>query len=316
VAVAFEGWSSTLATPAAGLALVTWIGAASWYLMIGFLFPRLLLLLPDGRLPSPRWRPVDLLQGVVLAALGILIAAEALMLLEPVPVHAQPFLGFAAVVEQYGYVLVLLLMLVAAMSMVVRLRQSTGVERLQLKWIGWVVLILVVALLVSGVLELVSPAASEAVGSLAFAAIGMLPVAIGVAVLRYRLYDIDRLISRSIGWAVASGIVVAAFVGAVVSLQAALAGFTEGQTLAVAGSTLIAFALFQPVRRRVQLSVDRRFDRARYDGERVAGAFAERLRDQVDLLGLETDMHATVVGALRPRSLEVWVRNVGVEGPR
>jgi hypothetical protein len=316
VAVAFEGWSSTLATPAVGLALVTWIGATSWYLMIGFLFPRLLLLLPDGRLPSPRWRPVDILQGIVLVALGILIAGEALTLLEPVPVQAQPFLGFAAVVEQYGYVLVLALMLVAAVSMVVRLRRSTGVERLQLKWIGWVVLILVVGLLLSGVLEIVSPAASDAVGSLAFAVIGMLPVAIGIAVLRFRLYDIDRLISRTIGWAVASSIVVGAFLGAVVALQAALAGFTEGQTLAVAGSTLVAFALFQPVRRRVQHAVDRRFDRARYDGERTAAAFAERLRNEVGLTGVESDVSATVTGALRPRSLGVWIRGAVTDDTR
>jgi hypothetical protein len=109
-------------------------------------------------------------------------------------------------------------------------------------------------------------------------------------------------------------VLVAVFVGTVVGLQAILARVTQGETLAVAASTLIAFALFQPVRRRVQHVVDRRFDRARYDGDRTAAAFAERLREQVDLAGLEADFAGVVDGALRPTSVGVWIRRTGHRG--
>ncbi len=136
------------------------------------------------------------------------------------------------------------------------------------------------------------------------------PVAIGIAILRYRLYEIDRLISRTIGWAAVTGILAAVFVVLVVTLQALLTPITDESTIAVAASTLVAFALFQPLRRRVQHAVDRRFDRARYDGERVSAAFAERLRDQVDLVGLERDLGSTVSAALSPASTVVWLRGV------
>ena len=108
-------------------------------------------------------------------------------------------------------------------------------------------------------------------------------MAIGIAILRYHLYDIDRIISRTVSWAVITAVLVAVFVGGVLGLQAALAGVTQAPTLAVAASTLAAFALFQPIRGRVQRAVDRRFDRARYDSQRTVDAFADRLRSNVDL---------------------------------
>ena len=125
---------------------------------------------------------------------------------------------------------------------------------------------------------------------------------------RYRLYEIDRLISRTIGWALVTGVLVVVFAGTVVGLQALLDQVIQGETLAVAASTLVAFALFQPVRRRVQTLVDRRFDRARYDGDRTAAAFAERLRERVDLAGLEADIAGVVDVALRPTTVGVWIR--------
>ena len=119
------------------------------------------------------------------------------------------------------------------------------------------------------------------------------PIASGTAVLGYRLFEIDRIISRTIGWAMVSGILVAAFAATVVGLQALLAGFTQGQTLAIAASTLVAFALFQPLRRRVQTAVDRRFDRARYDAQRTVDAFAQRLRDETNMEKVTSDLSRT-----------------------
>jgi hypothetical protein len=145
------------------------------------------------------------------------------------------------------------------------------------------------------------------------AAIGSIPVAVGVALLRYRLYDIGRIISRTIGWALVTGILVAVFAAGVLGLQAVMAGLTQGETLAVVASTLVAFALFQPLRRRVQVAVDRRFERARYDSERAVVAFSERMRDRIDLTEVETDIAAAVPQALRPGTVGVWVRT-GTQG--
>ena len=143
-----------------------------------------------------------------------------------------------------------------------------------------------------------------------------MPIAIGIAVTRYRLYEIDRIISRTIGWAIVTGALVAVFVGLVVTLQGALASVADQGTLAVAISTLVAFALFQPLRRRVQRAVDRRFDRARYDGELTAAAFAGRLRNEVDLEGLEADITATVAFALHPATASIWVRGTPARAAR
>ena len=149
------------------------------------------------------------------------------------------------------------------------------------------------------------------IGNVAFAvgllAMLALPVAIGVAVLRYRLYEIDRIITRTIGWAIISGLLLVAFVGLVVGLQAVLARVTSGETLAVAASTLITAALFQPVRRRVQRAVDRRFDRDAYDAQRTANSFAERLRDEVDLDALRAEVERTVAEAIRPTATTLWL---------
>src|SRR4051794_39798763 len=143
--------------------------------------------------------------------------------------------------------------------------------------------------------------------SAGFVALIALPIAIGIAILRYRLYEIDRIVSRTIGWAIVSGVLAAVFVALVVTLQAVLAPVTRESTLAVAASTLVAFGLFQPLRRRVQRSVDRRFDRGRYDGQRMAGAFAERLRSEGDLATIRTSLAAAADDAVRPTSAAVWL---------
>jgi len=275
---------------------LSWPGVA---LIVGWI-P---LLFPTGTLPGPRWRiPVAIL--VVLS--GITLAALAAQTNPPSDGSeaARP----DALVNAISLELLALVVLAAA-ALVTRYRRGDRVERLQIRWFGTAVAICLIGFAGTAVQAVVQTDGGPLLMTLVlYAGILALPIAIGIAVTRYRLYEIDRLISRTIGWALVTSVLVAVFTGGLLALQAILAGFTQGQTLAVAASTLVAFALFQPVRRRVQHAVDRRFDRARYDGERTAAAFAERMRDQVDLADLEADIDRTVRSALRPRSTGLWIR--------
>jgi len=132
-----------------------------------------------------------------------------------------------------------------------------------------------------------------------------LPVAIGVAILRYRLYDIDRIVSRTVGYGVVTGLLVGVYVGLVTGVSRLTPG---GSSLAVAASTLAVAALFQPVRRRVQSVVDRRFNRSRYDAARTIDAYSARLREQVDLDSVHRDLLAVVRGTMQPASVGLWLR--------
>jgi hypothetical protein len=142
------------------------------------------------------------------------------------------------------------------------------------------------------------------------------PISVGIAVLRYRLYEIDRIVSRTIGWAMVSAVLVAVFIALVLVTQTALASITSSNTFAVAGSTLVVAALFQPLRRRVQSGVDRRFNRARYDAERTVTAFAARLRDDVDMDQLRAEITSTVGRTVQPASVALWLRERQDAGPK
>ena len=166
------------------------------------------------------------------------------------------------------------------LAAVLRYRRGTLVERKQLKWFGSV---LVLAFSMFFAATLLPQPYGQWAWIVASASIGLVPVAIGIAILRYRLYEIDRIVSRTIGWALVTGLLVAVFAGTIVGLQALLAPVTNNNTLAVAASTLVAAALFQPLRARVQRAVDRRFNRARVDAQRAIDAFGAHLRDDVDL---------------------------------
>ena len=284
------------------------IGPASIALGYSLILPVLALVFPHGTLPSRRWRvPVGLVAASLLSStvLTVLRPGEIADTTSrnPFGIGAMPTMldDVATVLSGLGIVAISLL---GAAAVVIRYRRGALIERQQLRWFLGAVMLAVVPLAISPQPSIGGPfwVLAAAVGLL------LVPVSVGIAVARYRLYEIDRLISRTIGWALVTGVLLTVFVVVVVGLQAALASLTQGDTLAVAASTLVAFALFQPVRRRVQRAVDRRFDRARYDGERTAAAFAERLRDQVDLLELEGDIAATVAAALRPSSTELWIR--------
>ncbi len=191
-----------------------------------------------------------------------------------------------------------------------RYRKGGEVLRAQVRWLMAAVAFLVLALTWGlTVTIVVGPEAGLFAWFPAQLAFPTVPIAVGIAVMRYRLFEIDRIISRTLSWALMTGILLALFGGLVIGLQAALQDLIQGGgTLAVGISTLVAFALFQPIRRRIQGRVDRRFDRARYDGERTAAAFAERLRDEVDLISVDTILTQSVTHSLRPTSVGLWLR--------
>ena len=301
--------------PAANLVFL--IGPASIPLGFALILPVLALVFPHGDLPSPRWRlPV----GLAAALLG---GATALTLLRPGKIaetaSRNPFGldGMPDWVANLGDLAagpsILAVTLLGVFAVMTRYRRGSTLERQQLRWFVAAVLFASVPLTLSTL--------SQGVGGpfwLLLAAFGLLlvPVAVGIAVTRYRLYEIDRLISRGLSWGLLTAVLVGVYTAAVLVLQGILAGVTQGQTLAVAASTLLAAALFQPLRRRLQRVVDRRFDRAGYDADETARAFTARLRDQIDLASLEQDIEATVTRSLRPGSATLWVRPTTSGGAR
>lgn len=294
-------------------------------LSIGALFYLYLVLatvFPSGRFPSGRWGRLGRLAvaaGAVVAAAGLVmptINAEVIgsptAIHVPNPIAVLPDLAiWRLVTPETAAFPIMILVLPAAISLFVRARQARGIEREQLRWIAASIGLVVSAVITGFALWYIVPASADSGLAWIPAAFAFptVPISVGIAVLRYRLYEIDRIISRTVGWALVTFALLAVFAGCVVGLQALLAGVTQGQTLAVAGSTLVAAAAFQPVRRRLQSMVDHRFNRARYDAERATTAFGERLRDQIDLDALSTDIIGVLDLALRPAQVSVWIRS-------
>jgi hypothetical protein len=202
--------------------------------------------------------------------------------------------------------------LLAIASVVARFRTTRGIERQQLKWFLFVASIAAFALGLS--IVSVGPVSDWAwiVGLLAVAC---LPLAIGVAILRYRLYEIDRIVSRTVSYGALTALLATVFVTVNLGLDGLLASATRASSLAVAASTLIVFALFQPLRRRVQKVVDRRFNRARYESDRIAAAFAERLRGQVDPDRLQLELDTILAQTVAPARSDLWLRREKETGP-
>ena len=295
-----------------------WLGNLMWVpavVLVGVILP---LVYPTGHLPSRRWRAVVI---VAIAAIVLVTIQAAFSPFSPGsapagvsnPLAAGVALGgVLSLMSSAAAVAAVVCFPLAAASLVVRYRRASGVERAQLKWFAAVAALIglsfAVALVSSSATSGILGVVSNAAWLLLFVGLALLPVAIGIAVLRYRLYEIDRLISRSIGWGVLTVILGAVFVGLVLGLQTLLAPFTGSNDLAVAGSTLLVFSLFQPVRRRVQGFVDRRFNRSRYDAQAAAAAFSERLRDEVDLDTLQGSFLTLVEATLEPTTSGLWLR--------
>jgi hypothetical protein len=286
-----------------------WLAEWYWFPTLALVLLFTPLLFPDGTPVSRRWRPVlwagMAVTGVitVMAALSENLGEPDFSLPNPVGVAGMPDVEDSTI----GNVLFILLavsILAAAASVVVRYRRSRGDERQQLKWFTFAA---IVTALIPVTEDLVQSLADVSVETdLPFAvAISLLPIAIGVAIFRYRLYEIDRLISLTVSYAVIAAVLVAVYAGAILALGS-LVG--RENPLAVAGATLAAAALFSPVWRRVQSFIDRRFNRSRYDATRVVDGFASRLREEVDLKGLTTDLTGVVGRTLHPASLSLWLR--------
>jgi hypothetical protein len=194
-------------------------------------------------------------------------------------------------------------------SMISRYRGSGRVERVQMKWFVLALGLSAVALTIATWESVFMDGTVSGNSLTVYVFTGaVVPVAIGIAILRYHLYDIDRIISRTIAYGIVTAILAVVFGSIIVVLSTALSTYAQGQTIAVAASTLAAFAIFQPLLRRVRRNVDRRFDRARYDAEQTVARFSDRLRDDIDLGGLSSDLDATIRDAISPRSVAIWLR--------
>jgi len=250
-----------------------------------------LLLFPTGYLRSRRWRPAAWFIGGALGFITVwlLIAAASAW------AHPSGLIGFLFLLTG---VLVSAAVLVGVAALVVRFVKSSGEERLQLKWCAAAALVLAVVFVAS---VWVNSAAVNVLQSLAFVGLW---TAIAIAVLKYRLYDIDRIISRTLAYAIVTGVLVGVYAGLVLLATGVLA---IKSPVAVAGSTLVAAALFSPLRSRVQRAVDHRFNRARYDADQTVAAFASRLKDAVDLDAVRNDLARVVNQALEPAHVSVWI---------
>jgi hypothetical protein len=289
-----------------------WVQLWIWVPFVALVAVYLVLLFPDGRVPSPRWRPVSWLAGgfavIAVAGLAVSPGSEGPNL----PGLSNPF-GVAPAVVPFDAAVAGLAGLVgcvvlAVWSLVARERRSTATERQQIKWLAWSGCLVAVALVPAVSLSLTPGTAARVASGALFAAVLAMPAAVGVAVLRYRLYDIDRVISRTVAYAIVTGLLVGVYAGLVLlSTQV----FKFHSTVAVAASTLAAAALFSPVRWRVQRTVDRRFNRARYDAEATVAAFAARLKDAVDLDAVRGDLAGVVQAALEPAHISVWTSEPG-----
>jgi hypothetical protein len=292
--------------------LVAVVGDYGWApaIALGVTLPALLL--PDGRLRSRRWRVV-VATSVAGTTLAVVAGSLAPARLQSTPID-NPF-GLsgtagrvAAVVAVLGVLLSWVSLLAAGVCVVLRFRASRGVARQQLRWVALGAAGAVAGLLlaVPGGLELLPNAwVNTVVSNLVYPAFLCPPVAIAVAVLRYRLWDLDRLVSRTVTYALVTALLVLPYL-AILPAVTRLAG--DAGSLAVAAATLAAVAVFQPLRRRVQDLVDRRFNRRRYDAVRTVEAFAARLREQVNLDALSAELLAVVEQTVAPTRASLWLR--------
>jgi hypothetical protein len=288
---------------------LAWVTGWTFAPAIGIVVIFVPLLFPTGRLPSPRWWPI-----LIPAVLGPLAAALPAAfrpgsmdvpgnIVNPVGIPgAGPLLD---VVNLLSIATAAPALLLVILSLVLRYRRGDAVEREQIKWFAYPASVAAVALAIGlpdvGLI-------SDAAWTIALSAMSLVPVAIAIAILRHRLFDIDVIINRTLVYGALSVLLAAVYIGSVLLLQEVLRPLAPDSGLAVAASTLAVVALFQPLRRRIQAVVDRRFYRSRYDAEQIVHAFAGTLRDKVDLSALTDELVNVVDQSVRPARARVWLR--------
>ncbi len=300
--------------PSAGAPEVLWVAETLSALTL-ILIPLALLVFPDGHLLSARWRPLGWLSALTaVCLLGIGLAPGRfdpnVAVVNPIGIDSAR--SAVEAVQIVFWLLVLVLFGAAGAATVIRVRRSTGATHQQIKWVAYAAAILGVVwaqwtvLYITGVMGDVMFAVEVSIVAAAMAGV---PVAMGIAILRYRLYGIDVIIRKTLVYAALIAILAAVYIGGVVVLSEALRSLVGGSgAVAVTVSTLGVAAMFQPLRRRVQHAVDRRFYRDRYDSTRIVGLFNHRMRDQIDLGALEAELLAVVSTALQPASVGLWIR--------
>lgn len=302
-------------------AFTAWASGVGWvFVLIGFF--GITAVFPNGDMPDGRARWLSRIGFAGLIGLTGLLAFGPIINVTPAetgipvdlpnPAAILPDASFWTLVPETSLLFTAMfgIVLAGVIGLIRRSSRSVGLERLQYRWLVAAISFAVIA---NGIWAVATfPLQLDANGPawlLLVIAYLTVPIAIAVAILRYRLYDIDRIISRSIAYAMVSAVLLAVFGAAVLLLSSALSSVAGGQSIAVAGSTLIAYAAFQPVLGRVRRSVDRRFDRARYDGERTATVFAARVRDETDVEAVMRDLAATTRSVVAPTTVGFWLRS-------
>jgi hypothetical protein len=288
-----------------GVGLIGWVSNLAWIpaILVLLLLP---VLFPDGQPPSPRWRPV-VWAIVVGAVVTTVLAALIPTTIEPSLRSPLALPGSAGVALERVLRLVFLGLPVAAVAamaaMIVRFRRARGVERQQLKWLAYA----------GGVVVVVSAPADTWLGgwptAAATALLWAIPVAIGFAILRYRLYDVDRIINRTLVYGLLTVLLGLGYASVVLVLGQFSGGVaSDPPSWAVAGATLAAAALFRPARGRIQAGVDRRFNRRRHNAAKTMEALTDRLRDQIDMDTLSAELLAVVDQTMEPTQVSLWLR--------
>jgi hypothetical protein len=287
-----------------------WLSSWLWILLAYVPMSSLLLLFPDGRLPSPRWRPVA--WGAALGIAGS-VAGYALEAgpLEDFPQIANPYgvdgptVGMVGVA---GSIVAAGSLVASAISLIVRMRYAGSEQRQQIKWLAYGGTVMVGSICVSGLINRWNVPVSIVVGNVALLG---LPVFTGIAIVKHHLYDIDLLINRTLVYGSLTTMLVAVYVGGIVLSQRVFVGLTgqeELPQLAIVASTLLIAALFTPLRRRIQATIDRRFYRRKYDAAKMLSIFSARLRDETDLGTLSDDLVGVVKETMQPEHVSLWLR--------
>jgi hypothetical protein len=294
-----------------------------WALPVGLLGIYMILLFPDGKLPSRRWRPLAWFSGALIALICVTFP------LSPGPLGEHPgysnplgqeWLSQFVDVGEFVVLLLPLCILASALSLIFRYRRSGGEAREQIKWLAFAAcfvgatylggllarILFAPESLKAGVPEPSWVSLIDSLGSLIYASI---PTAIGFAVLRYRLYDIDIIVNRALVYGSLTVTLVVVYLGGIISLQGLFRALTgQGSQLAIVATTLAIAAFFNPARRRIQAFIDRRFYRRKYDARKTLEAFSAKLRDETDLEALSEELARVVGETMQPAHVSIWLR--------